>query len=74
LQGFANDGFTMAIAVGRRRVEQVDTQLFTAVHEGNKLTILCPSPAELRPIRLSDHASKGHGAEANLGNLQPCLS
>src|SRR5262245_14924818 len=74
LEGLANDGFTMAIAVGCGRVEQVDTQLFTAVHEGNELSILRPAPSELRPIRLGDHAPKGHGTEPYLGNLQPCLS
>ena len=69
LQSLTDDGFAMAIAVSCSRIEQGDTQLFTAVHESNQLSIIRPTPSELRAIRLGDHAPKGHCAESDLGNL-----
>ena len=55
----------MAVAVGFCRIEQVDAERFTAVHEGDELLIVRPAPAELRAIRLGHHTPKGHGAESD---------
>jgi hypothetical protein len=64
-QGFADHAFAVPVAIGFSRIDQIDTQGFAAMNQGDRFIVVRAGPAKRRAIRLGHHAAERHGPKSD---------